>query len=154
MFKWHRILGPNQETAMATTVKRNCQKIWLSVANNRISTCHHGGPIDVSTKLNCTRLSMRIVVKTKKNNGFICEFRVDFKTETMFLSTDSGDSSSSDDENLSDNNNSASGQPKLNGNKDSGRSNQSERIESSANFPIPSTSTGITGNGTFTINFV
>lgn len=67
----------------------------------------------------------------------------------MFL--ESGDSSSSDDENLSDSKNSPAALPKLNGNPETsngaGRSNQNERNDSSANFPIPSTSTGITGNG-------
>lgn len=70
---------------------------------------------------------------------------------------ESGESSSSDDENLSDNNNSPAALSKINGNQETssanGRSTQNERNDSSVNFPIPSTSTGITGNGKITIRF-
>lgn len=72
-----------------------------------------------------------------------------------FHDEESDDLSSSDDENLSDNNNSSSTISKMNNNHETSngtaRINQNERIDSSANFPIPSTSTGITGNGNLDI---
>lgn len=74
--------------------------------------------------------------------------------EIIRFVSESGESSSSDDENLSDNNNSAAALSKINGNQETSTANgRSTQNDSSANFPIPSTSTGITGNGKSTFSF-
>lgn len=147
---------------METTAILNYQKIWQSVVNNRISMYHRIDPLAVSIKHNSIKHSMPIVVCIRRRcvgtrQSMEMMFRIALnRLNSMFFFTESGESSS-DDENLSDNNNAASASSKLNGNDTSNgntKSNQNERNDSSAsNFPIPSTSTGITGNGNFCFGF-
>lgn len=136
--------GNNSESELPKNLAKRRQQSHFNVPSYRPTRRVNKTQLHKTFYANCGRLSSLNFERDIKNDLKNIVLNVRCQIE-------SGDSSSTDDENLSDNNNSSVAQSKINTNQETSngtsRLNQNDRTDSSASFPIPSTSTGITANG-------